>query len=315
MKDGVSVPGIAFLTSNNPRLSRRGFLRLAGVSSAAGLLAACRGIETPSPPGAADQTTANPIQDELGAPATSYENITSHTNYYEFSYNKSDVGKNAKGFKTSPWNVEVSGLVQNPKTYGLEELIRLFPPEEHIYRLRCVEAWSMVIPWNGFSMARLLKAADPMISAKFVRFVSVFKPEEMPNQNSGSYPWPYQEGLFLAEAMHDLTLLATGIDGKELLAQNGAPIRLVIPWKYGYKNIKSIVKIELTEKQPETFWSTINPTEYGFYANVNPGKPHPRWSQANERRIGIGQMPTMLFNGYQNKVSDLYQGVDLNQNY
>jgi sulfoxide reductase catalytic subunit YedY len=205
--------------------------------------------------------------------------------------------------------------VNNPKTYGIEDLLK-FPQEERVYRLRCVEAWSMVIPWTGFTLASLLNEVEPTSDAKFVRFETVYRPEEMPGQKSPFYPWPYQEGLRLDEAMHDLTILATGLYGMPMPNPNGAPIRLVVPWKYGFKSIKSIVKIELTAEQPSTLWNSIGSNEYGFYSNVNPDRPHPRWSQASERRIGeLGRRPTMMFNGYAEQVASLYEGMDLIENY
>jgi sulfoxide reductase catalytic subunit YedY len=206
----------------------------------------------------------------------------------------------------------VGGLVNKPKTFAIEDLLKSFPQEERIYRLRCVEAWSMVIPWEGFALAGLLKMVEPTSDAKFVRFETVYRPEEMPGQNDALYPWPYQEGLRLDEAMNDLTFLATGLYGEPNVPQNGAPIRLVVPWKYGFKSIKSIVKIELVDKQPETLWHAIAPNEYGFYSNVNPAVDHPRWSQASERRIGeLSRRPTLPFNGYGDKVAHLYDGMDL----
>ena len=222
----------------------------------------------------------------------------------------------AQAFSLAPWTVEVGGLVNNPKTFGIEDLLKLFPQEERIYRLRCVEAWSMVIPWTGFTLASLLEMVEPTSDAKYVRFETVFRPEEMPGQKSPFYPWPYQEGLRLDEAMNDLTLLATGLYGEPNVAQNGAPIRLVVPWKYGFKSIKSIVKIELVSEEPSTLWSNIASNEYGFYANVNPDVDHPRWSQASERRIGeLNRRPTLPFNGYGEQVAHLYDGMDLSVNY
>ena len=255
-------------------------------------------------------------KDELGDPANSFEDITNYNNFYEFSVDKEMVNPLSKDFVTKPWTVEVYGLVKNKKTYGIEDLLKKFPQEERIYRLRCVEAWSMVIPWNGFPLASLLKEVEPTSDAKYVRFETVYRPKEMPGQNSPFYPWPYQEGLRLDEDMHDLTILATGLYGQPMSNPNGAPIRLVVPWKYGFKSIKSIVKIELVAEQPATLWSSVGPDEYGFYSNVNPNRPHPRWSQASERRIGeLGRRETLMFNGYAEQVASLYQGMDLIQNY
>jgi methionine sulfoxide reductase catalytic subunit len=210
----------------------------------------------------------------------------------------------------------VYGLVNKPKTFSVEELIKKFQPDERIYRLRCVEAWSMVIPWMGFPLSKLLNEVEPTSDAKFLSFKSVLLPDEMPGQKSPYYPWPYQEGLRLDEAMHDLTLLATGLYGGELPAQNGGGIRLVVPWKYGFKSIKAVIKIELVAEAHVTMWSEISPYEYGFYANVNPTVDHPRWSQASERRIGeLSRRKTLMFNGYADQVASLYDGMDLAKNY
>jgi methionine sulfoxide reductase catalytic subunit len=254
--------------------------------------------------------------DELGDPANSYEDITNYNNYYEFTTDKENVAKLAQDFNPSPWTVEVYGLVTKPKTFGMEDLLSKFTQEERIYRLRCVEAWSMVIPWEGFTLASLLKEVEPTSDAKYVRFESVLRPEEMPGQKSPFYPWPYQEGLRLDEAMNDLTILATGLYGQPMPNQNGSPIRLIVPWKYGFKSIKAITKIELVAEQPDTLWSMIGPNEYGFYSNVNPNRSHPRWSQASERRIGeIGRRETLMFNGYTEQVAYLYEGMDLDVDY
>jgi|SRR6266540_219086 sulfoxide reductase catalytic subunit YedY len=302
------------ITPKQLYLSRRDFLKAAGILTGSALLAACAPQVKGTP--AAPPPAANGQQDELGDPANSFEDITNYNNYYEFSTDKQAVNSLSRNFTTHPWTIEVSGLVKNPKTYALEDLIKMFPPEERIYRLRCVEAWSMVIPWNGFPLASLLKEVEPTSGAKFVRFESVYRPEEMPGQSSPFYPWPYQEGLRIDEAMNDLAILATGLYGEALPNSDGAPIRLVVPWKYGFKSIKAIVKIELTDKQPATLWSTTAPNEYGFYSNVNPNRSHPRWSQASERRIGeLGRRPTLMFNGYEEQVAYLYKGMDLNEYY
>lgn len=302
------------ITPKEVYLSRRDFMKAAGIAGAGALLAACapRFVHEAAP--APAETSAK--TDELGDGLTSYEDVTNYNNYYEFSTNKEAVARLAQDFQTRPWDVEVSGLVNNPKTYAIEDLLRKFPQEERVYRLRCVEAWSMVIPWMGFPLAKLLAEAEPASEAKFVRFVSIYRPEEMHGQGSPFYDWPYQEGLRLDEAMHDLTLLATGLYGELLPNQNGAPIRLVVPWKYGFKSIKGIVKIELTDKQPNTLWNTASPREYGFYSNVNPNVPHPRWSQSSERRIGeLARRPTLMFNGYEKEVAYLYEGMDLAKYY
>jgi sulfoxide reductase catalytic subunit YedY len=260
---------------------------------------------------------ANGQTDELGDPWTSFDAVTNYNNYYEFTPEKEAVAPLAKNFMTAPWTVAVGGLVSKPRTYGVEDLLARFTQEERIYRLRCVEGWSMVIPWQGFPLASLLREVEPLSSAKYVRFETLYDPDQMPGQkNDTFYEWPYAEGLRLDEAIHDLTLLSTGLYGKTLLPQSGAPIRLVVPWKYGFKSTKSIVKIDLVERQPVSFWMAAAPNEYGFYSNVNPDVPHPRWSQATERRIGeLSRRKTLLFNGYGDEVVGLYTGMDLKANY
>jgi sulfoxide reductase catalytic subunit YedY len=254
--------------------------------------------------------------DELGDALTVKEAILNYNNYYEFTPTKEAVAPMAKDFKTTPWTVEVGGLVHKPVTFGVEDLLRKFTQEERIYRLRCVEAWSMVIPWIGFSLAALLKEVEPMSKAKYVRFQSIYDPERMPGQNVGWYDWPYVEGLRLDEAMNELAILGTGLYGELLMPQNGAPIRLVVPWKYGFKSIKAIVRIDLVEEMPVSLWMTAAPHEYGFYANVNPNVDHPRWSQATERRIGeFSRRETLMFNGYEEEVAYLYQDMDLAKFY
>jgi len=297
-------------------LSRRDFMKTAGAVAATSLLAACApGLfrtSLPTPTGLS--TTAR--TDELGDPLNSYQDITNYNNYYEFTTDKQGVAPMSANFKTEPWSVQVYGLVANPKTYAVEDLIKKFPPQERIYRLRCVEAWSLVIPWEGFPLASLLREASPTPAAKFVRFQAVHDQKDMPGLNNPFYAWPYQEGLRLDEAMNDLAILATGLYGEPLPPQDGAPIRMVVPWKYGFKSIKAIVKIELVATQPATLWSTAAPYEYGFYSNVNPNRPHPRWSQASELRLGENKrIPTLMFNGYGAEVASLYTGMDLIANY
>lgn len=297
-------------------LSRRDFLKAAGIVTGSALLAACAPKATATAVPASQMPDLPEKMDEFGDPANSFQDITNYNNFYEFTTDKEYVNPYSQEFKPSPWTVEVYGLVNNPKTYSIEDLLKKFPQEERIYRLRCVEAWSMVIPWNGFPLASLLKEVEPTSDAKYVRFETVYRPKEMQGQNSPFYPWPYQEGLRLDEAMHNLTLLATGLYGQPMPNPNGAPIRLVVPWKYGFKSIKSIVKIELVAEQPATLWNTVGPDEYGFYSNVNPERPHPRWSQATERRIGeFNRRKTLMFNGYADEVASLYKGMDLIQNY
>lgn len=314
------------ITPEHVYLNRRLFLKAMGIAGAGALLAACAPGSSEiaaTPPAGAKVTemlpadlTASADTDELGDPINTFEEITNYNNYYEFTTDKRDVATLSQDFTTSPWQVEVYGLVNKPKTFGLEDLLKMYPQEERIYRLRCVEAWSMVIPWMGFSLSRLLQEVEPQSKARYVRFESVMRPDEMPGQKTNFYPWPYQEGLQLDEAMNELTILATGLYGNPLPPQNGAPLRLVVPWKYGFKSIKGIVKIELTEFEPNTLWSTIAPDEYGFYANVNPSVSHPRWSQASERRIGEGgRRPTLMFNGYAEQVAHLYDDINLQEFY
>jgi len=310
------------ITPYSQYLSRRDFLKAAGIVTGSALLAACapKAAETAVPaidaPAEAPVETPAGLVDELGAPATSYADITNYNNYYEFTTSKEGVAKLAQDFNPAPWTVEVYGLVNNPKTFGIEDLLSKCTQDERIYRLRCVEAWSMVIPWTGFTLASLLKEVEPTSDAKYVRFETVYRPEEMPGQKSPFYPWPYQEGLRLDEAMNDLTILATGLYGNPMPNQSGAPIRLVVPWKYGFKSIKAITKIELVAEQPTTLWSMVGPNEYGFYSNVNPQVSHPRWSQATERRIGaFGRHETLMFNGYTEQVAHLYDGMDLSVYY
>jgi len=244
-----------------------------------------------------------------------WEDITNYNNYYEFGTGKSDPAKYAGALSTTPWSVEINGLVDRPAVYHLEDILQKMTIEERIYRFRCVEAWSMVVPWNGFELADLLDMAGVQSQAKYVAFQTLYRPEEMRGQNYPVLDWPYVEGLRLDEAMHPLTLMANGIYGKQIPNQNGAPLRLVVPWKYGFKSIKSIVKITLTDTMPPTSWSLANAREYGFYSNVNPQVDHPRWSQATERRIGGGlfakRQPTLMFNGYQEDVAELYKDMDL----
>jgi methionine sulfoxide reductase catalytic subunit len=247
---------------------------------------------------------------------TSFEEISNYNNFYEFSTVKESVAPAARGFVTRPWSVEVGGLVNKPKIFDLDELLELAPQEERIYRHRCVEGWSMVIPWVGFSLNALLKQVEPLSTAKYVAFQTLLDPKRMPNQSTGVLQWPYVEGLRLDEAMHPLTILATGLYGGTLPPQDGAPVRLVVPWKYGFKGIKSIVKITLVNDEPPTTWNIEGPNEYGFYSNVNPNVDHPRWSQRMEHRIGeYGSRQTLMFNGYADQVGQLYEGMDLKVNF
>ena len=281
---------------------------LAGLGLGAGA-AGIGGLTLGGMPGAAQ------AQDGAGLDPNSFEEITSYCNYYEFGTGKDDPKRNAHMLTTEPWSITIDGLVDKPGDYGLEDILSQMTLEERIYRFRCVEAWSMVVPWNGFELADLLDLVGVKPEAKYVGFETVYRPEEMPGTRYPVLDWPYVEGLRLDEARHPLTLMATGIYDKPMPNQNGAPIRLVVPWKYGFKSIKSIVRITLTDTPPETSWSKAGPREFGFYSNVNPQVDHPRWSQATERRIGGGlfakRVPTPMFNGYEEEVAALYDGMDL----
>ena len=245
-----------------------------------------------------------------------YEEITTYNNFYEFGTGKSDPSIKSNNFKTQPWSISIEGLVNRPGIINIEDLIKKTTIEDRIYRLRCVEAWSMVIPWQGFSLSNLIDMVQPLSDAKYIEFETVYRPDEMIGQKRGYLPWPYIEGLRMDEAMHPLTILSTGMYGHNLLNQNGAPIRLVVPWKYGFKSIKSIVAIRFVSKQPSTTWPQVSPSEYGFYSNVNPEVDHRRWSQSSERRIGeFLRRPTLMFNGYEEEVSYLYKDMDLKKYY
>jgi sulfoxide reductase catalytic subunit YedY len=247
---------------------------------------------------------------------TSYKDITTYNNYYEFGTDKDEPAEYATTLKTRPWTVAVEGEIKKPRSFDIDELMKLAPLEERVYRMRCVEGWSMVIPWVGYSLSELIKRVEPTGNAKYVEFITLNDPQQMPGVKLPILKWPYTEGLRMDEAMHPLALLCMGLYGEVLPNQNGAPVRVVVPWKYGFKNGKSIVKIRFTGKQPQTTWNLANPNEYGFYSNVNPQVDHPRWSQAKERRLGeFGKRPTLMFNGYADQVASLYAGMDLKKNY
>ena len=321
------------ITPEHVYLSRRKLMKgIGAVALSSVALAACGTQGSSSPQGSTaslptslptstfspDSLLAEPTANPNPAPdkSTSYDDITHYNNYYEFSQLKEPVADLAKDFKTSPWTVQVGGFVQTPKTYAVEDLLKKFPQQERVYRHRCVEGWSMVIPWTGFPLASILKEVQPTSQGKFVRFTSIMAPDQMPGQQDSYFQWPYIEGLRLDEAMNDLTLVVTGLYGKPLPNQNGAPLRLAVPWKYGFKSAKAIVKIDLVADQPTALWMAAAPDEYGFYSNVNPERPHPRWSQATERRIGeLGRRTTLKFNGYADEVAHLYDGMDLIKNY
>ena len=260
----------------------------------------------------------NPFNNQLNENdnLNTFEDITTYNNFYEFGMGKTDPSENSSNFNPKPWSISLEGLINNPQVLDLEKILNKVTIEDRVYRLRCVEAWSMVIPWQGFPLSEIIKIADPLSSAKFIQFVTVFRPEEMPGQKRRLLPWPYVEGLRMDEAMHPLTILSTGLYGHDLLNQSGAPIRLVVPWKYGFKSIKSVTTIKFVDKQPDATWSMLAPSEYGFYSNVNNNVDHPRWSQGTERRIGeFKRRKTLMFNGYEEEVSYMYEGMDLKKYY
>ena len=303
------------VTSESDYINRRKFIKDLGLGSAGALLFstsnACaqnRGVEKQLEPYQAQKLVAeNNPNFTVNRQMTDEVVAATYNNYYEFTLSKNSVWKRVEKFKTRPWEIEISGLVEKPMTLDVDDLIKQMPLEERIYRFRCVEAWAMVVPWIGFPMKALLEKVQPKADAKYVRMLTFLDPDVAPEQRDLRMPWPYFEALTLAEAMNDLTLLTVGIYGHILPPQHGAPIRLIVPWKYGFKSIKSIVSIELTDQKPRTFWNTLAPREYDFEANVNPNVPHPRWSQARERMIGTGErLPTMLYNGYGSSVAHLY---------
>jgi sulfoxide reductase catalytic subunit YedY len=305
------------ITDERLYVNRRVFLRAAGMAALAG----GAGLLPDSPlvtPASAQTALTNVKKGPFGTDEkqNDYEDITTYNNFYEFGTDKGDPARYAGQLKVNPWSVAVEGFVKKPATYALEDLIKDQQLEERVYRLRCVEAWSMVIPWVGIPLATLLKRFEPTSQAKYVEFTTLNRPEQMPGLRRPVLRWPYVEGLRLDEAMHPLTILAVGLYGKTLLNQNGAPLRLVVPWKYGFKSIKSIVRIRFVDKQPSTAWNESAPEEYGFYSNVNPEVDHPRWSQRSERRLGeFLRRKTLMFNGYGDQVAGLYKGMDLQRNY
>jgi sulfoxide reductase catalytic subunit YedY len=310
------------ITPEGVYLNRRRFIAVAG-GAAAGVLAsgglasalACDDAAGPGPSVSGGEVALGRAAQPDDKP-NSYEEITSYNNYYEFGTDKEEPAENAKEFRTKPWAVKVDGLVKRPADYHLEDLIQPHKVQERTYRLRCVEGWSMVIPWQGIPLADVINRLQPLPGAKYVSFTTILAPDQMFGQRRPILPWPYVEGLRMDEAMHPLTLLVTGLYGRAVPNQNGAPIRLIVPWKYGFKGAKSIVKISFLDKQPATAWSLAAPDEYGFYANVNPTVDHPRWTQASERRIGeFRRRQTLMFNGYADQVAHLYAGMDLRKNF
>lgn len=311
------------ITPESAYLARREFIARAGGLGAAfagASLLGGLGCNTEdaraarAPRGQAADSAAGAAKD--GEKPNSYEDITSYNNYYEFGTDKTDPKENAQKFRTRPWTVAVDGLVKKPATFSFDDLIKPYKLEDRIYRLRCVEAWSMVIPWQGIPLRDMIARLQPLPSAKFVSFTTLLDPAQMPGQRRRILDWPYVEGLRMDEAMHPLSFIATGLYGKALPNQNGAPLRLVVPWKYGFKGAKSIVKISFLAEQPRTTWNVAAPDEYGFYANVNPEVDHPRWTQSRERRIGeFRRRETLMFNGYAEQVASLYRGMDLRRNF
>ncbi len=312
---------------------RRQIMKALGISAAAltvpgahaDILSWIKGNDRPAAPAGKALSFTSPASYQAKLPLTPEDKVSGYNNFYEFGLDKADPAANAGSLKTTDWKIEIGGEVAKPLTLSMDDIFKRFPLEQRIYRMRCVEAWSMVVPWVGFELGKLLKLAEPTSNAHYVAFQTLYAPEEMPGQRDrfagGGIDYPYVEGLRLDEAMHPLTLLTTGVYGKALPPQNGAPIRLTVPWKYGFKGIKSIVKITLVNARPPTTWNQLAASEYGFYANVNPHVDHPRWSQATERLIGSGgildvkRQPTLLYNGYASQVASLYHGLDLKENY
>ena len=296
------------ITPHSTYLNRRKFIKIASAFSIASSLS--------FPAQALHFEDISQYRKQLveGDKLNTFEEISTYNNFYEFGMGKSDPSRNSKKFNSKPWSIKIEGLVNKAFSINIEDLLKKIVIEDRVYRLRCVEGWSMVIPWQGFPLSRLIELSQPLDSAKFIQFETVFRPDEMPGQNRRILPWPYVEGLRMDEAMHPLTILSTGLYGHDLLNQNGAPLRLVVPWKYGFKSIKSIVAIRFVDSQPDATWSMVAPSEYGFYSNVNNTVHHPRWTQGTERRIGeFLRRPTLMFNGYEEDVAHLYKGMDLNQ--
>ncbi len=298
---------------------RRRFLGQAGCLALAGAALGWMGESAAAAPARQKLPGIQPTRYGIGETATRYEDVTSYNNFYEFGTGKTDPAEQAHTLRPRPWIISIEGEVKKPKLIGIDDIFKLAPLEERLYRMRCVEGWSMAIPWVGFPLSSLIKWAEPTGNARFVEFFTLADQQQMPGVRTGVLDWPYNEGLRMDEAMHPLTLLAVGLYGEVLPNQNGAPVRLVVPWKYGFKGIKSIVRIRFTQDMPVSSWMKANPREYGFYSNVNPEVDHPRWSQATERRIGTGffqrRQKTQMFNGYADQVAQLYSGMDLRKNF
>jgi len=303
MEDRPELPLRDEITPKALYLSRRKFLKLSALMGVTAALAAC---------GVSPTASETPLPDV----ETPLDTITHYNNFYEFSEAKGEVANLVGNFETEPWMVEIGGLVDHPMMISADDIISNYPASEHVYRHRCVEGWSIVVPWDGFPLSQLLANIGVKPEAQYIAFTTVLRPAQMPGQNDPLFPWPYTEGLRLDEANNELTLLASGMYGEPMPKQDGAPLRIVVPWKYGFKSIKSIVKIEAVANQPTTFWNLVAPDYYGFYSNVNPNVTHVPWSQATERRLGeSGRRPTLLFNGYGDQVASLYEGMDLDANY
>lgn len=317
IKKGGGIPS-SEITPKSLYLKRREFLQAAGFTSAAGLTGLL-GSETTGEAAAGEKLTVISRMVTTTARITPLKDISSYNNFYEFGSQREDPRRYSARFKTSPWSIAVEGLCGKPGNYAVEDILKPHPLEERVYRFRCVEGWSMVVPWDGFPLADLLKRFEPKTDATFVEFTTVWRPSEMPGQQARFeqpiLPWPYREGLRMDEAMHPLTIMAVGMWGETLMNQNGAPIRLVVPWKYGFKSIKSIVKIRFVDRQPLNTWQEANPGSYSFYANVNPDVDHPRWKQFQEQRLGEGLRLTSMFNGYEDDVASMYAGMDLKKNF
>jgi len=307
------------ITSKSDYVNRRQFMAAAAAAGAAGLAGHRLLHPSLAVEAATKLTTVKSPLSTPGLTPTAIKDVTTYNNFYEFGTGKSDPSENAQHFKTYPWSVKIEGLVRKPQSFSIDQLAHYKPMEERIYRFRCVEAWSMVIPWAGYSLSELIKVCQPLPTAKYVQFLSYYDEAQMPQSSGSGISWPYSEGLRMDEAMHPLTLLTFGMYGEALPPQDGAPVRIIVPWKYGFKSAKSLATIRFTDKVPSTTWNDLGPDEYGFYSNVNPEVDHPRWSQASERVIGASvfkqRQPTLMFNGYDSQVAGLYKGMDLKKNY
>jgi sulfoxide reductase catalytic subunit YedY len=311
IKTSPAIPS-SEITDKRLYLRRREFIHLASAAMAGAIIGGCADSDAAAQRGSQKLSGVRPGPFATDETKTPYQAVTTYNNFYEFGTDKSDPARNAGTLKTRPWTVRIDGEVERPGAYGIDDFVKPYALEERVYRLRCVEGWSMVIPWIGFPLSEVIKRAQPYPGAGYVEFTTLLAPDQMPGQRSRVLDWPYVEGLRMDEAMHPLAILAVGLYGEVLPNQDGAPLRLVVPWKYGFKSIKSIVRIRVTNSEPKTTWNRMAPNEYGFYSNVNPGVDHPRWSQATERRIGeFLKRKTLMFNGYADQVASMYTGMDL----